>query len=80
MRNKDVAWLRPTLLFGGLTWLSRAALEFAQPNYYNPRTLLDYSAVISSTLAYFFLAAVLWVFFINIPSCPVGSAASGLWG
>jgi hypothetical protein len=48
------------LLLGGLIWVGRAVLEFTSPSYWNPRTALDYVAVVGTSLAFLFLSAALW--------------------
>jgi len=53
-------WFTRVLLIGGLIWIGRAMLEFSRPSYWNPRTFLDYVAVIGTSLAFLFLSAALW--------------------
>jgi hypothetical protein len=44
-------------LFSGLAWAARSLLELARPNYYEPTTLLDWSAVATYSLAWLLSAA-----------------------
>ena len=61
MKSKQAErWFVPALVLGGLIWIGRALLEFSEPNYWNPRTTLDYVAVVGTSLAFIFLSAVLW--------------------
>jgi len=53
-------WLKFSLAVGGLLWIARTALNFAEPAYYDPQIALDYAAAIGTTLAYLFLSASLW--------------------
>jgi hypothetical protein len=57
--KKSKSWFIRVLLIGGLIWIGRAVLEFYEPNYWNPRTALDYVAVVGTSLMYLFLSAAL---------------------
>jgi len=59
MTEKSLSWLNPVLVIAGLVWSGRAAQEFTGPNYWNPRTPLDYTAVIGTSLAFLLLSVAL---------------------
>ena len=61
MLIKDNWWIKPSLIISGVIWIGRAVLEFAfNPNYYNPRTPIDYFAVIGTSLELLTLALGVW--------------------
>ena len=58
--EESKSWFIRVLLIGGLIWVGRALLEYSRPHYWNPRTFLDYVAVVGTSLAFLFLSAALW--------------------
>lgn len=50
-----------SFLAAGLLTVGRAAIELADPAYYNPLTLLDYTAAIGSTVAWGAMAVALFL-------------------
>jgi hypothetical protein len=56
-------WYKPVLMFAGLAAFGRGLVELYQPDYWNPRTALDYTAVAGTSLMLLFLALGLWGFF-----------------
>ena len=55
--SKEIRWGRPALILGGVVWILRASLEVLfQPDYWNPKSAVDYAAVGSFSLGLFLLA------------------------
>jgi hypothetical protein len=60
--SRESGWIKFVLITGGLVWIGRAVLELVfQPEYWSPQTAVDYTAVISFTLALYLLAISLWL-------------------
>ncbi len=57
------SWYKPVLMFAGLVAFGRGLVELYQPDYWNPRTVLDHTAVAGTSLMLLFLALGLWGFF-----------------
>ena len=69
-------WFIRILLLGGLVWIGRALLWFANPIYWNPSTAIDYLAVVGTSLMFLFLAVVLWALYrLNPLPKPFGPGA-----
>jgi hypothetical protein len=62
---------------GGVVWFARAVIELYRPDYWNPRTPLDYAAVAGTSLALLTLAFGLWGFYLYKPAPP--SRAQSVW-
>ncbi len=61
MLTKDNWWIKPSLIISGVIWIGRAVLQIAfSPNYYDPRTLIDYLAVVGTSLELLTLALGVW--------------------
>ena len=61
MLTKDNWWIKPSLIISGVIWIGRAVLQIAfNPNYYDPRTLIDYLAVVGTSLELLTLALGVW--------------------
>lgn len=57
MFAKVNGWIKPSLIISGVIWIGRAVLEFAfKPDYWNPRTAIDYLVVIGTSLELLTLA------------------------
>ena len=65
--QKAGRWFVFVLVLGGLIWIGRSLLEFPEPRYWNPRTPLDYVAVVGTSLAFLSLSAVLWGLYRRYP-------------
>lgn len=50
-----------------LVWVGRAALEYADPIYWDPDRLLDYIAILGTSLAFLFLSGILWALYRRNP-------------
>lgn len=61
-----VAWL-----LAGLMWAARSVVEFARPAYYEPVTLLDWSAVASYSVAWLLSAAAVLLLARDLEARPV---------
>lgn len=61
-----VAWL-----LAGLAWAARSVMEFARPDYYEPVTLLDWSAVVSYSIAWLLSAAAVLLLARDLGTRPV---------
>jgi len=49
------------LIIGGLVWIVRAGVDVVfQPNYWEPQTMVDYTAVVGTSLALLLLAIGVW--------------------
>lgn len=57
----------PVLVFAGLAAFGRGLLALYQPDYWNPRTALDYTAVAGTSLMRLLLGLGLWGFFRQYP-------------
>jgi hypothetical protein len=66
-------WHRIALIAAGLTWLTRAIIALYGPDYWSPRTPLDYAAVIGTSVALILTAVGVWGFYRNHPA-PSGQA------
>ena len=56
---KEVRWGTPFLIVGGAVWIIRAGLEVVfQPDYWNPRSAVDYTAVAGTSLALILLTVL----------------------
>lgn len=65
-RHKDMSWGRPILIIGGLVWIVRAGMEIIlHPDYWDPQTAVDYTAVAGTSLSYFLLALGIWAVHTN---------------
>jgi hypothetical protein len=58
-------------LLAGLAWASRSVMEFASPDYYEPVTPLDWSAVLSFTIAWLLSAAAVLLLARDLEGRPV---------
>lgn len=70
-------WHRPALIAAGLAWLMRAVIGLYKPDYWSPRTPLDYTAVVGTSLALLLLAVGLWGFYLQNPVSP--GRAQTIW-
>jgi hypothetical protein len=61
---------RPVLIAAGLAWLTRAAIGLYRPDYWSPRTALDYAAVVGTSLALILTAIGVWGFYRQNPAPP----------
>ena len=68
---------RPALIAAGLAWLARATIGLYKPDYWSPRTPLDYAAVVGTSLALLLLAVGLWGFYLQNPVSP--GRAQTIW-
>jgi hypothetical protein len=68
MSVKNVWWVKPTLIGAGIAWLVRGVMAFYGPDYWSPRTPLDYAAVIGASLALFLMAVGIWGFYLQNPA------------
>jgi hypothetical protein len=59
----------------GIAWAARSLLEFARPNYYEPGSPLDWSAVISFSLAWMLSAVAVLLFARDLGTLPVRSVS-----
>jgi hypothetical protein len=58
-------------LLAGLAWAARSVMEFARPDYYEPVTLLDWSAVVSYSVAWLISAAAVLLLARDLGARPV---------
>ncbi|MGQ0605029.1 MAG: hypothetical protein ACT4QE_25395 [Anaerolineales bacterium] len=65
------------LALAGLAWLARAVIALYGPDYWSPRTPLDYAAVVGTSLGLILLALGLWGFYQHNPAPP--SRAQTVW-
>lgn len=66
------------LIIGGLVWIVRAGLDVVfQPDYWNPRTSVDYTAVAGTSLALLLLGLGVWI--IHLKQQPPGKWHTWLW-
>lgn len=70
-------WPRLGLLAAGLAWLVRAIIGVYQPDYWSPRTPLDYAAVVGTSAALILTAVGVWGFYLHHPAPP--SRAQTVW-
>lgn len=70
-------WPQPALLTAGLAWLTRAAIGLYEPDYWSPRTPLDYAAVVGTSAALILTALGVWGFYQNYPT--PASRAQPVW-
>ena len=63
--------LRATWLLAGVAWAGRSLLETVRPNYYEPATLLDWSAVLSYSAAWLLSALAVLVLARAVRTAPV---------
>lgn len=68
---------RPIILTAGLVWLIRAVIGLINPDYWNPRTPLDYAAVIGTSTALILTALGIWGFYRDHPA--PSSRAQNVW-
>lgn len=68
-------WL--ILSLAGLTWLARAFIALYGPDYWSPRTPLDYAAVIVTSVALMLTAVGVWGFYQHNPA--PSSRAQTIW-
>jgi hypothetical protein len=68
---------RPALIAAGLAWLARAVIGLYRPDYWSPRTALDYAVVIGTSLALILTAIGVWGFYRQNPAPP--SRAQTIW-
>ena len=68
MSADNVWWMKPTLIGAGIAWLIRGVIAFYDPNYWSPRTSLDYAAVLVTSLALFLMAVGIWGFYLQNPA------------
>ena len=62
-----VRWGKPVLIAAGLVWIARAGIEIIfQPDYWDPKTAVDYSAVVGTSLSYFLLALGILAIYLRI--------------
>lgn len=66
----SIHWPRLALIAAGLAWLTRAMIGLYKPDYWSPRTPLDYAAVVGTSLALWLLALGLWGFYLQNPASP----------
>jgi hypothetical protein len=64
---RPTAWHQPVLMLAGLVAFGRGLIEQYHPDYWNPRTALDYAAVDGTSLMLLPLALGLWGFFQQHP-------------
>ena len=55
------------LIFGGFAYIARAGIEFINPEYWNPKSYIDYLAVILTSLQDILLAAILFTMLKLVP-------------
>ena len=61
MPAKNNWWFKPSLIISGVIWIGRAVLQFAfKPDYWDPRSAIDYVAVIGTSLELLTLALGIW--------------------
>jgi hypothetical protein len=72
-----VYWPQPALLAAGLAWLTRAAIGLYGPDYWSPRTPLDYAAVVGTSAALILTALGVWGFYQQHPA--PASRAQPVW-
>lgn len=68
--SKPTLWPKPALSLAGLAWLARAVIGLYRPDYWSPRTPLDYTAVVGTSLALILTAVGLWDFYRQHPAPP----------
>lgn len=68
---------RLILALAGLAWLARAVMALYGPDYWSPRTPLDYAAVVGTSLSLMLLAVGLWGFYHHNSTAP--SRAQTVW-
>ena len=74
---KPVYWHTPALMAAGLAWLMRAVIGLFGPDYWSPRTPLDYAAVVGTSVALVLTAVGVWGFYQHHPVGP--SRAQTVW-
>ncbi len=74
---KPTPWHRPALIMAGLAWLARAVIALYGPDYWSPRTPLDYAAVVGTSVALVLMAVGLWGFYQHHSAPP--SRAQTVW-
>jgi len=74
---RPTQWHRPALILAGLVWLARAVLALYGPDYWSPRTPLDYAAVVGTSVALILTAVGVWGFYQHHPVPP--SRAQTVW-
>jgi hypothetical protein len=67
---RPTLWHKPVLIVAGLVWLARAVIALYAPDYWSPRTPLDYAAVVGTSLALALLAVGLWGLYQHNPAPP----------
>lgn len=72
-----IHWRRSALLAAGLAWLARATIGLYRPDYWSPRTTLDYAAVVGTSAALILMALGARGFYQHHPAPP--SRAQTAW-
>jgi hypothetical protein len=70
-------WHKPALIVAAIFCFARGTMVPFQPDYWSPRTPLDYAAVVGTSLLLLFLAIGLWGFYLQHPATP--SRAQVVW-
>jgi hypothetical protein len=66
------------LIIGGLVWIAQSGLAVVfQPNYWDPRTVVEYTAVAGTSIALILLAVGVWA--IHLRQRPQGRWRTWLW-
>lgn len=73
----SIQWRRPALVAAGCAWLVRGVIALYGPDYWSPRTPLDYAAVVGTSLALILTALGVWGFYQQHPATP--SRAQTVW-
>lgn len=61
LEKKVVLWGKPTLIVGGIVWIVRAGIGILlEPDYWSPKTAVDFTAVLGTSLSFFLLALGIW--------------------
>lgn len=61
MPTKNNRWIKPSLIISGVIWIGRAVLQVVfKPDYWDPRSAIDYAAVIGTSLELLTLALGMW--------------------
>lgn len=69
----------PALLAAGVVWILRAVIGLYNPDYWNPRSLLDFAAVIGTSLALVLTALGVWGFYRRHPAPPTRAHSVWRW-
>jgi hypothetical protein len=73
----SLPWHKSALIIAGLAWLVRAVIALHGPDYWSPRTPLDYAAVVGTSVALLLTAVGMWGFYHRHPAPP--SRAQTVW-